>query len=325
MGGLLSELGKRLAERWVTLLVLPGALYLVVAAAGHTLGHARPFDMTRLTGQLTTTAKEPVAQTVGGQAIILAAVLAGAAAAGLLVQAIGSTVERVLLAANWYAWPGPFKHLARRRITRRQRRWETATAHLETRLGQDARVRALGGRADPAARWMARHRRDRIAVEYPERPTWAGDRIHAVALRLNRDHCLDLAVVWPALWLVLPDSTRSEITTSRRETGRAASLIAWGLLYLPVTVWWWPAGLISISLFAMGQVRFRSTIDDYALLLEAAVRVHCGTLLQYLGLHPAQSPAAADAQAPPSPLNPDAGEALMRLLRSESPPGASGR
>ncbi|WP_326770755.1 hypothetical protein OG978_44460 (plasmid) [Streptomyces sp. NBC_01591] len=51
MGGLLSELGKKLAERWFSLLVLPGALYLAVLAVAQTLGHTHPFDALRLAGR----------------------------------------------------------------------------------------------------------------------------------------------------------------------------------------------------------------------------------------------------------------------------------
>ncbi|MER5626420.1 hypothetical protein ABT061_35860 [Streptosporangium sp. NPDC002544] len=36
MNGFLSEIGKKLAERWVTLLALPGLLYLAAAMVGHT-------------------------------------------------------------------------------------------------------------------------------------------------------------------------------------------------------------------------------------------------------------------------------------------------
>ncbi|MFI9569579.1 hypothetical protein [Streptomyces rishiriensis] len=49
----------------------------------------------------------------------------------------------------------------------------------------------------------------RVSPEEPHRPTWSGDRMHAVNLRLARD--LDLATVWPALWQLLPDAPRQQI------------------------------------------------------------------------------------------------------------------
>ncbi|MFF3877863.1 hypothetical protein [Streptomyces sp. NPDC001978] len=36
----------------------------------------------------------------------------------------------------------------------------------------------------------------RIAAEEPARPAWSGDRLNAVAVRLERDHRLDLAAVF---------------------------------------------------------------------------------------------------------------------------------
>jgi hypothetical protein len=100
MNGLLDELGKRLADRWLPLLVLPGALYLAVAIAAHTLGQSRPFDLHHLTTQVIDWAKSPAATTVGGQVVLLAAALAGSAAAGLAAQALGSLAERATLAAG---------------------------------------------------------------------------------------------------------------------------------------------------------------------------------------------------------------------------------
>lgn len=46
----------------------------------------------------------------------------------------------------------------------------------------------------------------RIAQEQPARPTWIGDRIHAVITRLDRDYHLDLATIWPHLWLAMPET-----------------------------------------------------------------------------------------------------------------------
>ena len=78
MGGFLDELGKKLADRWLQLLVLPGAFYLAVAIAARTLGQSRPFDLHRLITQVIAWAKTPAATTVGGQVVLLAAALAGA-------------------------------------------------------------------------------------------------------------------------------------------------------------------------------------------------------------------------------------------------------
>jgi hypothetical protein len=69
---------------------------------------------------------------------------------------------------------------------------------------------------------------------------WSGDRIHAVAARLGRGLNLDLAVIWPYLWLTLPDGIRRDITAAHQTFTRATTLTAWALFYLALHFWWWP-------------------------------------------------------------------------------------
>lgn len=123
MGGMLAELGKKLAERWLSLLVLPGALYLAVAATARALGHSHPFDLHRLTDQITEWANAPAAGSAGGQVVLLASVLGGAAAVGLVAQGLGSVAEQLHLAADWRTWPAGARSLARQATARRQTRW----------------------------------------------------------------------------------------------------------------------------------------------------------------------------------------------------------
>ncbi|MFI8192091.1 hypothetical protein ACIF8T_25460 [Streptomyces sp. NPDC085946] len=308
MGGLLTELGKKIAERWLSLLVLPGALYLAVVATACALGHTHPFDLSRLTGRVTAWATLPAVGTVGGGAVLLAAVLAGAAAAGIAAQALGSAVERLCLAVDWFAWPRPFRLWAAWHTGRRRRRW-AAAARVWHRAREDAaRALARGRRTDSAARQAAEHALTRIAPEEPARPTWSGDRLNAVAVRLDRDLHLDLAAVWPHLWLVLPEETRAEITAARRALARATVLAAWSLLYLPLTVRWWPAALITVIVALTARVRTRAATDTYALLLEAATRLYARDLADRLGLGPGE------------PLTPETGDTLTRHLTPSPPP-----
>ncbi|WP_410540022.1 hypothetical protein [Streptomyces sp. KL2] len=335
MGGLLSELGKKLAERWLSLLVLPGALYLAVLGTAALLGHGHPFDLRHLTHQVSATAEARTVRTPGGQIVILGAVLAGSAAAGLTAQALGSLVERACLAADWRTWPRPLRALAQLRVNRRRRRWATAAGRYDRLMTEARRTRGRGERTDPTARWTAHLAMTRIAAEYPDRPTWSGDRIHGVSARLDRVHQLDVATVWPYLWLTLPETTRTEIAAARRSLYRGSTLTAWALLYLPVAGWWWPAVLISLALAFAGRARTRAAADNYALLLEAAARLHSGELAFRLGLTsafpttasrlgpatppaPAPPPDGADGTAP-TPLTPDLGDALTRALHVPPP------
>lgn len=308
MGGFLTELGKRLAERWLSLLVLPGALYLCVVAAARTLGHTHPFDVARLTDQITTWAAHPAASDVGGQVVLLAAVLAGAAAVGLAAQALGSLTERLCLAADWRDWPSPLRRLAAWRTTRRSRRWARVARTWHRHREDATRALVRGQRTDPAPRHAAHQAMIRTAPEEPERPTWSGDRLNAVAVRLERDQHLDLATLWPHLWLILPEEVRTEITTARQALTRATTLTAWALLCVPLTAWWWPAALITAALALTGRARTRTATDTYALLLEAATRVYTRDLADRLGLDSNE------------PLSPETGDALTRHLSPSPPP-----
>ncbi|WP_326690703.1 hypothetical protein OIE63_28630 [Streptomyces sp. NBC_01795] len=308
MGGLLTELGRKLAERWVSLLVLPGALYLAVVTTAPTLGHTHPFDLPRLADQLTAWANHPATGTGGGQAILLVAMLVGAAAAGLAAQALGSLLERLWLAADWPAWPTPVRQLAAWNTARRRRTWIAAARIWHRHRDEAARAVTRGHRADPAARLAAERAMTRVALEEPTRPTWSGDRLNAAAVRLERDHGIDLATTWPHLWLILPEESRAEITAARQALTRATTLAAWSLLYLPLTAWWWPAVLVTTTLALTAQSRTRTATDTYALLLEASTRLHTRDLADRLGL---------DTTAP---LTLDDTDTLTRFLTPTPPP-----
>ncbi|MEW2353609.1 hypothetical protein [Spirillospora sp. NPDC029432] len=323
MNGLLGELGKKLAERWLSLLVLPGALFLAVAAAALVLGHGHALDAGRLAREITRHAGARPVRTAGGQVLLLAAVLAGAAAVGVVVQALGALVERLVLAAGWRRWPGLPRAVARRRVERRRRRWDERQAAWEAASARARRPRPED-RPDPAALHKAAGDRDRIAPERPDRPTWSGDRVHAVAVRLDRDHHLDLATVWPPLWLELPAAVRAELTAARADLSRAAALAGWAVLYASLTVWWWPAAPLALVMALTARHRVRASTDAYARLMEAAVRLHGTTLAVALGLLPAAPADGGTGRLPPAgPLDRELGRALTRHLRPRREPGAA--
>ncbi|NUR57767.1 MAG: hypothetical protein HOV87_03550 [Catenulispora sp.] len=292
MDGFLGELGKRLAERWFTLLVLPGALYLAICATANALGQAHALEPGRLARRVTAWSKTP-GGTTGGQILILAAILVGAAAAGFVAQAVGRLAERLVLAADWTGWPYPLYLLASRLVDRRRRRWDAASSEYQQRREQARQARAHGDREDPAERDRAYRALNRIAEARPQRPTWSGDRIHAVGRRLHDDLGIDTARSWPALWLVLPDTSRAEITTARTDLAGAATLAGWAALYLPIAVWWWPAAPVALVLAIASAHRFRTAADTYARLIEASARLNIVALAEKLKI-PADGPATVE-------------------------------
>jgi hypothetical protein len=304
---MLSELGKQLADRWLSLLVLPGALLLAVAFAAYTLGWAHAFDAARLIHQVATDAKSPVVTGVGGQVVLLVAVLAAAAGVGILAQALGSLIETAVLAAGWREWSPRLSALVERRVSSRQRRWNDAHEKYY-RLYRQALLPDPADRPAPAALHAAARDRNRVSSELPERPTWTGDRVSAAAVRLERDLHLDLATLWPHLWLILPESDRTQISDARGDLSRAAALAGWAVLYAPLTWLWWPALPLAVILAAVARHRIRLAADAYALLLEAATRLYVGTLATQLGMK---------GQGPPTR---QLGDEVIHFLRSSPPP-----
>ena len=305
MAGFLSALGQKLAEHWLTLLVLPGALFLATATTAHTLGQTHALEYRRLDDHITGWAQAPEAAGVGGQVVLLGSVLAAAAAAGLAAEGLGALVQRTALAADWHTWPRPLRQGAQLLVTRRRARWTAAAHRYRRQLDADAHFLALHGhRADPSRRRAAQHAMRRIGVEEPNRPTWSGDRLHAVAVGLERDHHVDLPLLWPHLWLTLQEPTRAEITIAEQALTRATTLGGWALLYAPLTWWWWPAAPLTAALVLIAGQRVRSATDLYAQLLEAAVRLHTTDLAARLGIDHT------------GPLEPALGDTLTSRLRA---------
>ncbi|RSM44905.1 hypothetical protein DMA12_15315 [Amycolatopsis balhimycina DSM 5908] len=308
MGGFLQTLGQKLAERWLTLLVLPGALFVATAITAQTLGQAHALDHHRLIEQVARWVHTPAAAGIGGQVVILGSILASAAAAGLAAQGLATLVQRAVLAVGWNTWPRQLRRGARALVVRRRSRWTAAARRYQQQLDADARALArTGGRADLAPRRAAYHAMLRIATEEPDRPTWSGDRIHAVTVRLERDHHLDLPALWPYLWLTVPETTRAEITTAEQALARAAALGGWALMYTLLTAWWWPAALLAAAIGLTARYRIRCAADTYAQLLEAAARLHATGLATQLGIdHTGHA-------------DPALGDALTHQLRAQNP------
>ncbi|MDA1359530.1 hypothetical protein O1R50_07850 [Glycomyces luteolus] len=307
LGGFGSDLSTKLADRWLSLLAMGGALFVAACAAAGVLGQAHALDVARLIDWISARAKDPAASTVGGQVVLFAAVLAAAAAIGLAARALGSSVERAVLAADWRSWPAPLRVVAERGTARRRIRWDAAHQEYSSLWEAAARAKALRRPHDPEARQAVLRGRTAIALERPDRPTWSGDRMHAVAVRLRRDHRLELDRIWPHLWLTLPDHQRAEIIAARTAVTRASELGAWTVLYTLVAFAWWPSGVIALLLGIAAHRGIRRATDGYARLVEAAVRLHTRELAQQLGL---------DCDGP---LPQDFGDRLGALLGSAPP------
>ncbi|GAA2301245.1 hypothetical protein OKJ48_32040 [Streptomyces kunmingensis] len=316
MNALLATLGGKLTERWLNLLVLPGALFLAATAVGTTLGHRHWNDIDRLRTTLDDLAARPALDRTGTAALLVALVLLTATAASLAAQFLGGVIERY-----WLRFArDPLSHVL---VDRRRRRWgrreqELDAAYPVTRTDADADALtpapapAHDGDAVPTpvehfARIQAlTDARDRVALREPTRPTWHGDRMQATADRVEAAYGVDLAALWPRLWLILPEPAVRHIQSAHDSFSTAARLAAWAVGYALLACWWWPAALVAVGCAAVARSRARDALDALAGLIEAAVDVHGRELAGRIGL------TGADEAGP---LDHEAGDRMSELFR----------
>lgn len=274
MNTFLSEMGKKLAERWVSLLALPGALFTALAAAGSVLGHRDALDWRRLARAAEDFAAHFEHRPV--LAVLLAAVILGVGAGiGLLARGLGGVVERVWLLSG-PAW------LTGRLVRRRRDRWRRADSAVE-RASAGERAPA-GERVPEADRAALAEARNAIALTQPARPTWIGDRLRGVGVRIHGQYGLDFPYAWPRLWILLPETCRNDLIAARAALTGASTQGGWGMLYLCLGTQWWPAALAGAVLLLVGWRRGREAAVNLADLTESAVDLYAADLALSLGV-----------------------------------------
>lgn len=297
MGNFFQELARRLAERWVGLLVVPGALFAATAWAGWHLGWRHAWDLPALVRHVRDTGTEIASWPAPTQVLLVLAVGLGVSAVGLAVQALAGLTRAVWLGN----WPARVSHPI---VSRRRRRWD---AHAQRRNDLQEQYPLADRTEDQQdAIDRAAARTTRLSPARPGRPTWMGDRGHAVEQIARDRYGLDLTYGWPRLWLVLPDPTRAEITAAHTAFVSSVAVASWAWPYLVLTVVWWPAAAIAVIIGATGWVRGRSAAQELATLSEAAVDLHGRALAVALGV---AGPETA------GPLTPTEGVAITAIVR----------
>ncbi|WP_033353185.1 hypothetical protein [Kitasatospora aureofaciens] len=283
MTSFLDELAKQLAGKWITLLVLPGALYVCAITAAWRIGLGSWHDEESVAAELRSRGGDG-----GHLAVVLLAAITLSAAAGLLARALGRLVHWIWLGR----WPGRTGAALTRR---RRRRWELAHDRYAAAYQQEMPQAVLARLA---------HRRNRVALAPPDRPTHIGDGLAAMSSRVQVDYGLDLEFSWPRLWLVLPEETRKVVTAARDALNGAASLAAWGILYLLLAPLWWPIGMVGLATVLVAHQQGRSRAGSLAQLMESAVDLYGATLARSLGL-----------DVPEGRLTDQVGREITRIVR----------
>jgi hypothetical protein len=293
----LAEIGKRLAARWMELLVLPGALWAATAFAGEHLGHAHAFDVAQLRSWLDQQANTPSSRSFATVLLAAGAFLALAAAVGLTASAAGSAVQRLRVL------PGR-RGVPRWMVTFRRWRWRKATEKYKQAIAVSANPSAYGtdqGTADNHT-LLRKAKRAQLGDAYPLRPTWIADRFLSANTLADAKYGLDLELVWPRLWTLLPETLRGDLTAAQDAYSAASRLTAWGLLYLLLTFIWWPALAIGAVVLATGEMRSRSAASTLTDLIATSTDLHTGDLADKLGVTMTK------------PLTRDTGKQIMKVL-----------
>jgi hypothetical protein len=269
MGGFFEELARKLAERWLALLLLPGALFLVLVVVGGWQGQRAALDWSRFRQGVDGCSAALVRLPVGMQGVFLVIVLLASAGVGLAVQALAGVTRFVWLGR----WP---RRLRRWRVRVRRRRWHDLVERRRSLSTENP-----DHREDLD---LLAERANRIALAQPGRPTWMGDRVHAVEQVALARFGLDLTFGWPRLWLVLPDTVRAEIAAAEAGFASAVATGTWSMPYLALALVWWPAAAVAAVFGVTGWSRARAAVSDLGALSESAVDLHGRTLALALGV-----------------------------------------
>lgn len=252
MDGILSDLGKRIADRWFAFLILPGvpfAATVIVAWAMTPSGAAHALDLDLLVRRLDTLGA--TAQTTRG-IVIGCLLLAGVAVVAVLVRELSLIVNRL-----WLGRAALLCRLMRPGIRRRRR------------LALDTARR--GSYALPE-RYL------------PHRATWIGDRFALVDERIAAQYGLSLARVWPRLWQLRDDRTPKVVSAAWDDYAAATVRVAWALPYLVISLFWWPAAPLALALVLLGWSQGRRSADDFCVSCEAAIDVQLRRLAHIVGV-----------------------------------------
>jgi hypothetical protein len=222
LGEFVKSASGKLADRWAglgTALVFWAGL-LVVWLWSHG-GWAR-------VGQASGWLK---AQSDLGLLVVLLVGLLLAAVPALVVARVTTPVLRLL---EGY-WPAPAARLRSSRITTAEETLKADQAAFQQLTV--ARRSGQGLSREQAEEYsrvdLSLHHRpgdpDRLM------PTRVGNVLRAAEDRPRAKYGLDSVIVWPRLWLVMPDTSRQELATARTLLDQAVAAVVWGILFAAST------------------------------------------------------------------------------------------
>lgn len=229
-----EALGKKLAERWLTVSA-PAVVFWLGGLAAWLVSRG---GMSALSGPAAWLSRQPAS----AQIVTFAAVLLGVSGSGLLARYLGDQLLRLLQVGI----PASVREPLTRR--RRQRRVDDENAWQALAIRRDAGGLAPG----ELRRYLVLDRgRRRQPDEDERRLTRAGNILRAAELWVLGKYQMEPVAVWPRLWLLLPEHARQELIAARGAVVAATTAIIYGVAFLGFSVLtWWalPVGLATAAL-----------------------------------------------------------------------------
>lgn len=308
MGKFWESVAGSLADRWAV--VAGPAIVFWVGIATAWLYHQRSLD------PLTTATDWLDKQSIGGQLLLLVAALAVVAASAMLVQRATTPTLRWL---EGY-WPRGLGWLRsrgadwqRRRARKDAQKMQTLWAELDDRPLPANGADSATPRPSEDEQAAARQRLSTLETRTHQRPSDGtqmmpsriGNILRAAETRPRERYGLDPIIVWPRLWLVLPDTARSEVAAARSALDGSVAAVIWALLFcLATPLAWWalPVGLAIAAVTWLWWIPARAS--TYGDLMESCFDLYRKDLYTHLRLPAPTSPATEN----------DDGESLTNYL-----------
>ncbi len=264
---LLEGFSGKLADRWAGAIFTPAFIFWLGGGLA-TLQHFGWREVEKFFSHLS----EP--RLIGLGLLLLLVV----AASGFVAQQFEFTVLR-LMEGYWPSWC----HLLAKRLLRRQKgRLRAVDKQLQDFNRQGLASLTLEER-------QVYIQKDLQLLEFPETgrllPTRLGNILRAAEDRCAVKYGLDAIICWPRLWLLLPDSAKTELSATRNALNMTALLWIWSLLFLlwaPIFKVWWPLPLGVVSMWLAHRWMIQAA-QVYGALLESAFDLYRFQL--YKALH----------------------------------------
>jgi hypothetical protein len=270
LGNFWSVVAAKLADRWAeilgpSLVFWAGGILAWVYAGS---GWSRLSEIaSRLHGQNAATKI----------AVLLGAVLVVAFSA-IMVQRLTQPMLW-LLEGYWPASLYPVTRLGRHRHRLRKSADDNAWQQLHCQR----ETSELTGQQHLHLARLEHRRRHRPILDHELMPTRVGNILRASETRPYHRYGLAAVVVWPRLWLLLPELARQELTSARESLDESVAAVIWGLGFLAFTpLAWWaaPVGIVTATAAVAWWVPSRAEV--FADLVEAAYDLYRNNLYQQL-------------------------------------------